>query len=1486
MQKFNLKAKALLLLLSLLFVVLDTNAQSVDERIAAHRIWMSRNTPKPSSLSDEKLLIAAIDATMSDCSEPEAIALIDAVAQWDTSLKSYVRLRLENRLDTAYRHRNEALSILHRIAVDRLGRQSVAAAWCNAQHAGSLSGNNDDEAIRLSADAASTLSDILKREPDNDDTRQRWFLTRLLNIYSRQSNDGDNPLLFPRLASLEREINAFYDKNHVTENILQADIYLFLGILKGTVTTYPDAWRDAFLDDFDNKRFPYIHYYNDETDTNAEAYFNTAIDIKKRLLSENHPELLSTYCSREYFRISKHIVDNYEQVHRMFRENIDFAEAYLPNGSLVTALTKLLLWDLDVMAQQNTSETMFYKSVLRDISDFYGAESEEMANALARVITQQQQSLVNDAPILAKQYVELIDKVFADRPIEKVSFMLQLYALAISSTDTDIFKGYVEKICDLYRKFHAPTWPSVSTGKYLANLMCNTAGNYELGNEIFDLTLDDLASLTGKNSPIFTYEFVQKGFYAQTFPHEQTEQLYRDIYSNAQLTGRYQEQALEHLTTNLSRPGKQQEAFSLLRTAIKKSSDKFGRALLQLNLGNLLMSNGEPADKREYVKLFEDAIPVFLDNDNGLVTSLYQNYIYISSFYIGQRRYDDAEKILRRGIENYDNSYGVYDQNYINLLSALYSLYADTLNNFDKAEQVVEKPLADLKASPLNTDLGKYLQLLWNRYYVIKRRSPDDFIKLQSQLNEIMSTSTRMAAQAGGNVDAAINYGMPMIVEMYNIFEYCFLNASTLGNMAMTDDERSKYNYMMDYYKNSIRSQGLTVLQYAMETIKSRDKNYKYLMLYQNLARCMAIHYEYIDTDLTKAEEYYRQTVAGDNEYALWSLHSTLAQFYLRHNMQQKAAQEMESLTQYPNAAEFYLSSPESKIAHNSRLFGCYMALRQWDNPRLLQSAQNIFTQSKQLILQNFDFMTESERENYLQNNGDGTAPLQLLLPHLGNQISDKVYDTALWQKGLQLRSTERIRRSILKSGDKTMLAQLDTIASLNARLKTLSTVDISQMSKEEMVQNGNQASQANNRIWQVRKEIERLERSVARASAAYRKDSPEPPTWQQVRKQLRRDEAAIEFVFCDSAVTALILRPEYDRPQYVMLSPNIEWIMELNKYASRSARRRADALYMRDELHLYDRLWRPMEKYLSGVKHIYYSPTGILNVLAIPALKVADNEWLCDKYDLHMMTSTAELVTGMHNHSATPSSAALLGGIYYSRDQATPNPDGTRGAVTGKREAFPFLYNTDLEVDDIKGIMSQCGIKATEIKGLDATQAKLSLYDNNSPDIIHLSTHGFFINNPEDMRNNKFLARFPLANQIAMQRTGLALSEANKAWEGAPLPEENDGIITANEVAAMNLDKTRLVVLSACETGLGSYSAEGVWGLPRGFKQAGVKSLMASLWEVDDRSTARFMEDFYRSWLDGNSMQQAWRDAMTSIRSAHPSPYYWAPFILMDSPR
>jgi CHAT domain-containing protein len=188
-----------------------------------------------------------------------------------------------------------------------------------------------------------------------------------------------------------------------------------------------------------------------------------------------------------------------------------------------------------------------------------------------------------------------------------------------------------------------------------------------------------------------------------------------------------------------------------------------------------------------------------------------------------------------------------------------------------------------------------------------------------------------------------------------------------------------------------------------------------------------------------------------------------------------------------------------------------------------------------------------------------------------------------------------------------------------------------------------------------------------------------------------------------------------------------------------------------------------------------------------------------------------------------------------------------------------------------------------TKMQSADATEAAFKALSGNSPSVIHISTHGFFFENKKrtsGQSNQYVTAEDPLI------RAGLAMAGANEAWlKGVNEFEEEDGILTALEISNLDLSKTQLVVLSACDTGLGDIDGhEGVYGLQRAFKMAGAKNIIMSLWEVPDLETSEYMKLFYSNWLNTNNVRQAFSKTQLAMQKKYPnSPRSWAGFILVE---
>jgi CHAT domain-containing protein len=226
---------------------------------------------------------------------------------------------------------------------------------------------------------------------------------------------------------------------------------------------------------------------------------------------------------------------------------------------------------------------------------------------------------------------------------------------------------------------------------------------------------------------------------------------------------------------------------------------------------------------------------------------------------------------------------------------------------------------------------------------------------------------------------------------------------------------------------------------------------------------------------------------------------------------------------------------------------------------------------------------------------------------------------------------------------------------------------------------------------------------------------------------------------------------------------------------------------------------------------------------------------------------------------------------------------------ATKLRAGVKNLAETKVEIAEIQAILEENIIDCRPKTGEIGTEESFMSLSSAGINILHLATHGFFWTNENenDYSNVHFLSLIQNTNrnESALLRSGLLLSGANIALQGKKVSNEiQDGILTAQEISSLDFEGMNLVVLSACETGLGDITSEGVFGLQRAFKIAGVQTIIMSLWKVDDEATQMFMTEFYNNWIaKKQSKREAFNNAQNTVRMKHKEPVYWAGFVMLD---
>jgi CHAT domain-containing protein len=328
----------------------------------------------------------------------------------------------------------------------------------------------------------------------------------------------------------------------------------------------------------------------------------------------------------------------------------------------------------------------------------------------------------------------------------------------------------------------------------------------------------------------------------------------------------------------------------------------------------------------------------------------------------------------------------------------------------------------------------------------------------------------------------------------------------------------------------------------------------------------------------------------------------------------------------------------------------------------------------------------------------------------------------------------------------------------------------------------------------------------------------------------------------------------------------------------------------------LYSLVWKPLLPYLEGIKKIEYSPSGVLYKIAFHALPAGNGQLLIDKYELNQYMSIRQLaLKGPVKRSNT--SIALFGDASFTMDSlaiiknSSANNDATAVYFSGTsrsetKNAWINLPGTAKEINDIQSLFQSNRITSSIYTKEKATEEGFKLLSGKAPAIIHLATHGFFL--PEKEKKDQLIPgedknAFILADD-PMLRSGIILAGANRVWSGKePVKAREDGILTAYEISQLDLHNTDLVVLSACETALGDVNGtEGVFGLQRAFKLAGVNNMLLSLWRVPDAETAELMTSFYKYFLQNKTAREALNEAQKEMRKKY-APYYWAAFVMIE---
>lgn len=483
------------------------------------------------------------------------------------------------------------------------------------------------------------------------------------------------------------------------------------------------------------------------------------------------------------------------------------------------------------------------------------------------------------------------------------------------------------------------------------------------------------------------------------------------------------------------------------------------------------------------------------------------------------------------------------------------------------------------------------------------------------------------------------------------------------------------------------------------------------------------------------------------------------------------------------------------------------------------------------------------------------------------------LYDASLLNKGLMLEASVNLRRLLQNSNNPELLMLNDKLSLL--RRKQASTGSLTSEEKATATS---------------------LEEKIMKESRQYGDFMNFANIkWQDIHKKLRNDEVAVEFVMSRNGdieyYSAELLRKSFAEPKHIFL------------FALKKGDKRFDRDNIYDSKTIHSKVWKKILAHVNEGETIYFAPAGKLYNLAIEHAMVADGKRMNMMYNPVRLSSTRELA--MNRPSNTNRNAVLYGGLNYDTDiedmqllaQTISHSRGIPRALTvdmESRDAWGFLPGTLSEVNSISQHLSAGSkYKYKLITGDEGTEESFKSLSGGDNRILHIATHGFYL--PTDGRESDFVAANYAVDDNSLYRSALVLSGGNNGWLFPELiPDDlEDGMLTAKEISEMDLSGTDLVVMSACQTGLGDVTNEGVFGLQRAFKLAGAKTLVMSLSPVHDDATRVLMEEFYSSLFQGDSTRTAFAKAQEKVKNSKFNvgdellpgslPQFWAPFVIMD---
>lgn len=952
------------------------------------------------------------------------------------------------------------------------------------------------------------------------------------------------------------------------------------------------------------------------------------------------------------------------------------------------------------------------------------------------------------------------------------------------------------------------------------------------------------------------------------------------------------------------------------KAKLKWGEDQYQYALTLFNLASCYKELGRyPEAEPLYLKSLPVLAPAF-----GQSSIEYTRCFYtLASMYIDMGKYAEAESMCAAAVNFYKTILGDNSPDYLGALGSMGVIYMG-LARYDKAEEIfisLKRYHSSLPEPPRET-----LQILENNLGDLYRHA-GEYDKAESTLiNAVKLAAETPAAAVSLNNLALVQKALGKYTEAEDSYKKA-LRIYIAQGRTEHPDYTNPLNNLGELYRTMGRLQEAV---YAFEeAIALRKKllgiyHPNYANALNNLALVEFAIGRYADAEkhLLECRDIYHKTV-GEKDRLYANCLNNLASVYKAQKQLTKAETFYKECLRVYKAN--YGETSDKYGLYLGGLAGTYREMRKYDEAINL-TIQSLSILQKKLGTNHYDAIeTEynlaetyreagraKEAERHYHNSMKGYLLLiRRYFPYLSEKdktsfyynISNafetfnsfvieqvmrtpmdehrdliaRMYDNQVALKSLLLKESGKLRDAVAASNN-------DSIRNQYSRWLKM---------REEIIQQYRQSPEERDdkaiNLAQLELNANTLEQEISIALQVNTvKGDTTAISWKNIQSALKPGELAVEIIrnefyakgrWTDTVYYAGLVIDKTNPFPRLIIYRNGKMLETKNLTTYRTSIRAR----IPDETS-YEAFWEPLRKSVSGARRIFLSADGVFQQINPYTLRnPTTKKYLLDETDIVLVTNTRDIL------SKKNAPGSKLAEIFSYPDF------GSKASPTGTEErripGFPVLKDlpgTKIESDSVKKILQDRQWTVNEHLQKEASEERIKkIY---SPQVLHIATHGYFLKDIKDSTGKIFGIQSGIAKQNPLLRSGVILAGAGYLLQDTLMnPVIEDGILTAYEAMDLDLASTDLVVLSACETGLGELlNGQGVYGLQRSFLVAGACSVVMSLWMVSDAATQELMTGFYKEWLKDPAAgkQNAFKQAQFQLREKYNSPYYWGAFIIV----